>query len=181
MGRCSWASSERLKKYHDLEWGVPSHDDNYLFEMLILEGFQAGLSWDIILKKRKAFQEAFEGFDPKVVSRFDDEKVDKLMSNVTLIRNRLKMISAIKNASAFLAIQQEFGSFDRYIWHFTNNTSLDPKIATEEELMAKTPLSEKVSKDLKKRGFKFVGPVIIQSYLEAIGIYNHHLMSCDWH
>lgn len=180
MGTCAWATTDLMKQYHDLEWGKPSHDDHYMFEMLVLEGFQAGLSWETILKKREAFVEIFEGFDPKVVATFSDEKVEEMMSNASIIRNRMKITSAIKNAKAFLAIQKEFGSFDHYIWHFTSGVVVDPKVEKVEEVLPKTPLSDVVSKDMKKRGFKFVGPVIIQSFLEAIGIYNHHLTTCDW-
>lgn len=171
--RCSWATSDEVyMKYHDDEWGVPTHDDRELFEFLVLESFQAGLSWITILKKRENFKKAFDNFDVVKVAGYDDVKVDELMENEGIIRHKGKITSAINNAQAFIEIQNEFGSFDEYIWSFTDGKIIKAEYLTESEL------SKNISKDLKKRGMKFVGPTIIYSYLEAIGIIDNHQKDC---
>lgn len=171
--RCSWATSDEVyMKYHDDEWGVPTHDDRELFEFLVLESFQAGLSWITILKKRENFKKAFDNFDVVKVAGYDDIKVDELMENEGIIRHKGKITSAINNAQAFIEIQNEFGSFDEYIWSFTDGKIIKAEYLTESEL------SKNISKDLKKRGMKFVGPTIIYSYLEAIGIIDNHQKDC---
>lgn len=171
--RCNWATSDEVyMKYHDDEWGVPTHDDRELFEFLVLESFQAGLSWITILKKRENFKKAFDNFDVVKVAGYDDVKVDELMENEGIIRHKGKITSAINNAQAFIEIQNEFGSFDEYIWSFTDGKIIKAEYLTESEL------SKNISKDLKKRGMKFVGPTIIYSYLEAIGIIDNHQKDC---
>ena len=171
--RCSWATSDEVYiKYHDEEWGVPTHDDRELFEFLVLESFQAGLSWITILKKRENFKEAFDDFDVVKVAGYDDVKVDELRENEGIIRHKGKITSAINNARIFIEIQKEFGSFDNYIWDFTDGKVIKAEYLTESEL------SKAISKDLKKRGMKFVGPTIIYSYLEAIGIIDNHQENC---
>lgn len=171
--RCSWAGDDKTYiKYHDKEWGVATHDDRELFEMLVLESFQAGLSWITILKKRENFREAFDGFDVEKVANYDDEKVEELRSNEGIIRHKGKIASAINNAQIFIEIQEEFGSFDEYIWRFTDGEIIKAEFLTESDL------SKEISKDLKKRGMKFVGPTIIYSYLESIGIIDNHQESC---
>lgn len=175
--RCFWVdeSSEIYVKYHDEEWGVPKYDDKELFELLILESFQAGLSWLIVLRKREAFRKAFDNFDVKRVCRYDEVKVEQLMQNADIIRSRNKILSAISNAKIFVAIQKEYGSFSNYIWSFTQGKVIN---RTSEKLPVSTPLSDKISKDLKKRGMKYVGTVIIYSYLQAIGVVNDHDKDC---
>ena len=171
--RCSWATSDEVYiKYHDEEWGVPTHDDRELFEFLVLESFQAGLSWITILKKRENFKEAFDDFDVVKVAGYDDVKVDELRENEGIIRHKGKITSAINNARIFIEIQKEFGSFDNYIWGFTDGKVIKSEYLTESEL------SKAISKDLKKRGMKFVGPTIIYSYLEAVGIIDNHQENC---
>lgn len=171
--RCTWAGSdETYIKYHDDEWGVPTHDDRELFEMLVLESFQAGLSWITILKKRENFRKAFDGFDVVKVANYDDDKVEELRSNEGIIRHKGKITSAISNARVFIEIQDEFGSFDEYIWGFTDGEIIKAEFLTESEL------SKTISKDLKKRGMKFVGPTIIYSYLESIGVIDNHQEHC---
>ena len=171
--RCSWATSDEVYiKYHDEEWGVPTHDDRELFEFLVLESFQAGLSWITILKKRENFKEAFDDFDVVKVAGYDDVKVDELRENEGIIRHKGKITSAINNARIFIEIQKEFGSFDNYIWDFTDGKVIKAEYLTESEL------SKAISKDLKKRGMKFVGPTIIYSYLEAVGIIDNHQENC---
>lgn len=171
--RCTWAGSdETYIKYHDDEWGVPTHDDRELFEMLVLESFQAGLSWITILKKRENFRKAFDGFDVVKVANYDDDKVEELRSNEGIIRHKGKITSAINNAQVFIEIQDEFGSFDEYIWSFTDGEIIKAEFLTESEL------SKTISKDLKKRGMKFVGPTIIYSYLESIGVIDNHQEYC---
>lgn len=171
--RCTWAGSdETYIKYHDDEWGVPTHDDRELFEMLVLESFQAGLSWITILKKRENFRKAFDGFDVVKVANYDDDKVEELRSNEGIIRHKGKITSAINNAQVFIEIQDEFGSFDEYIWGFTDGEIIKAEFLTESEL------SKTISKDLKKRGMKFVGPTIIYSYLESIGVIDNHQEHC---
>ncbi len=176
MPRCKWVNLENplYVAYHDSEWGIPSHNDNYLFEMLLLESFQAGLSWECILNKREAFKEAFDHFDVIKISHYDDEKVEQLMHNKAIIRNRLKIKAAINNAKVFMSIQKEFTSFDNYIWAFTKG-----KVIKGKGINTRSSLSDKISKDLTKRGMKFVGSVIIYSYLQAIGIINDHEPKCD--
>ena len=171
--RCSWAGDdETYIKYHDEEWGVPTHDDQELFEMLVLESFQAGLSWITILKKRENFRKAFDNFDVKKVACYGEEKAEELRQDAGIIRHRGKIASAISNAQIFIEIQKEFGSFDEYIWGFTDGEIIKAEFKTESEL------SKKISKDLKKRGMKFVGPTIIYSYLESIGIIDNHQENC---
>ena len=173
-GRCNWATDveEIYVKYHDEEWGVPTHDDKELFEFLVLESFQAGLSWITILKKRENFKKAFDNFDVEKVANYDDAKVDELRENAGIIRHKGKITSAINNAKIFIDIQKEYGSFDKYIWGFTDGEIIKAEYLTESDL------SKKISKDLKKRGMKFVGPTIIYSYLEAIGIIDNHQKNC---
>jgi len=171
--RCSWAGPDDIYiTYHDEEWGVPTHDDKELFEMLVLESFQAGLSWITILKKRENFKKAFDDFDVEKVARYDDAKVEELCLNEGIIRHKGKITSAINNAKVFIDIQDEFGSFDEYIWGFTDGETIKAEFLTESEL------SKNISKDLKKRGMKFVGPTIIYSYLESIGIIDNHQEDC---
>lgn len=177
MKRCSWVDekSELYIKYHDEEWGVPKFDDHELFELLILEGFQAGLSWITVLKKREAFRKAFDNFDVQKVAEYNDSKVQELLLNKDIIRCKNKIISAIKNAQIFIKIQQEYGSFSKYIWSFTDNKIIKNTTGTTP---VSTPLSDKISKDLKKRGMKYVGTVIIYSYLQAVGIVDDHETDC---
>ena len=175
--RCLWAENveDIYVKYHDEEWGVPSYDDHELFEMLVLESFQAGLAWITILKKRENFWEAFDDFDVEKVASYDEEKVGELRNNAGIIRHKGKINAAINNANIFMEIQKEYGSFSDYIWHFTDNQILKD---TEENYLTNSPLSDKIAKDLKKRGMKFVGTTIIYSYLESIGVINNHIHEC---
>lgn len=176
---CPWTVNDPLlMKYHDQEWGVPLHDDQKLFEFLILEGFQAGLSWLTILKKRENFRKAFDGFDFKKVAAYPEEKIEALMTDKGIIRNRLKIQGAVTNARAFIDVRKEFGTFDTYIWSFTGGKTLHNGFGTMEEMPAKTVLSERISKDLKRRGFKFVGPTIVYSHMQATGMVNDHLKDC---
>ena len=177
MKRCFWVDekSEIYVKYHDEEWGVPNHNDRDLFELLILEGFQAGLSWITVLKKREAFRKAFDNFDVKKVSEYVEEKINALLENKDIIRSRGKITAAINNAKIFIEIQKDFGSFSNYIWGFTDNKVIKN---TTGEIPVKTELSDMVSKDLKKRGMKYTGSVIIYSYLQAIGIVDDHEKDC---
>ena len=180
MNRCSWVNekNEEYIKYHDEEWGVPSYEDSYLFEMLLLESFQAGLSWECVLNKRKSFREAFDNFDYKKIANYKEDKIEELLGNEKIIRNKLKINASINNAKVFMEIQKEYGTFAKYIWHFSNN-----KIIKNEDnvVRATSPLSDEISKDLQKRGMKFVGSTIIYSYLQAIGIVNDHELNCDLH
>ncbi len=178
--RCGWAKGEKDILYHDTEWGVPSHDDGYIFEMLILEGFQAGLSWNTILQKRENFRKAFDNFDYRKIAEYDETKLNELLKNEGIIRNRLKINSTVTNARAFMKIQEEFGSFAKYIWNFTDRKRIVNKWKELSEVPATSELSDKISKDLKKRGFKFVGSTIIYSFLQAIGIIDDHLISCPY-
>lgn len=176
--RCHWARNELSIRYHDEEWGVPCHNDRVLFEFLVLEGAQAGLSWDTILKKRENYRRALDGFDPQRIARYDRRKIKSLLQNEGLVRNRLKMESVVKNAKAFLAVQVEFGSFDAYIWKFVGGK---PKVNTwrsMKQLPARTAESDAMSKDLKKRGFNFVGSTICYALMQATGLVNDHLVSC---
>lgn len=179
MKRCSWALTHELDKaYHDKEWGKVVHDDRLLFELLILEGFQAGLSWHIVLKRREAMREVLDNFDYVKISRYSDEQLAMLLQNTVMIRHRLKIEALRQNAIAFQHIQKEFGTFDAYIWSFTNGQVLVNDVADETVRETSTELSDKISKDLKKRGFKFVGTTIIYAYLQAIGIVNDHWNEC---
>ncbi|MDW7660653.1 MAG: DNA-3-methyladenine glycosylase I [Bacillota bacterium] len=180
MERCAWVNpqNELYVKYHDEEWGVPVHDDMKHFEMLILEGAQAGLSWETILKKRENYRVAFDGFDPKTVASYDESKELELLKNEGIVRNKLKIKSAIRNAGVFIDIQHEFGSFDDYIWGFVNGEPIQNNFGSLKELPAKTELSDKISGDLKKRGMNFVGSTIIYAYMQAIGLVNDHTNNC---
>lgn len=178
MNRCHWVNMNNplYIKYHDEEWGVPSYEDNYLFEMLLLESFQAGLSWECILNKREFFRKAFDNFDYKKIARYDEKKIEELKNNKDIIRNKLKIKASINNAKIFMDIQKEYESFSKYIWHFTNNKIIKN---TGDEIRTTSSLSDKISKDLQKRGMKFVGSTIIYSYLQAIGIINDHENNCS--
>ncbi len=177
--KCSWALSSALEEhYHDHEWGVPIHDDRLLFEFLSLEGAQAGLSWSTILKKRDEYRKAFDNFEPSIIARYDDSKINSLLANPGIIRNKLKINSVITNARAFLAIQESFGSFDAYIWLLVDKQPLQNAWKNHAELPAFSGLSEVMSKDLKKRGFKFVGSIICYAYMQAIGMVNDHTVDC---
>jgi DNA-3-methyladenine glycosylase I len=176
--RCSWATTPEMILYHDAEWGVPQHDDQVLFEFLILEGAQAGLSWSTILAKRDAYGKAFSGFDPAKVARYKKDKLDRLMNNAGIVRNRLKIESTVRNAQAFLAVQKEFGNFDRYIWQFTGGKPIENSWQTPKNVPAETPESRAMSKELKRRGFNFVGPTVCYAFMQAVGMVNDHLVSC---
>jgi DNA-3-methyladenine glycosylase I len=176
--RCAWAQGELYNAYHDSEWGVPQHDDRVLFEFLILEGAQAGLSWITILKKRDAYRRAFASFDPKRVARFDAKKIAKLMNDPGIVRNKLKIAAAVRNAKAFLKVQQEFGSFDRYIWSFVGGQPIDGKRRSMKEVPARSEQSDAMSKDLKRRGFTFVGSTICYAFMQAVGMVNDHAVDC---
>jgi DNA-3-methyladenine glycosylase I len=177
--RCNWAGSDPLYlKYHDTEWGTPVHDDRKLLEFLILDGAQAGLSWLTILKKRENYREAFDHFDPLKIASYDTFRINALLSNSGIIRNKLKIEAAIQNAVSFLCIQQEFGSFDRYIWQFVGGRTLKNKWKAVAEIPAWTKESAVMSADLKKRGFKFVGPTICYAFMQAAGLVNDHIVSC---
>jgi DNA-3-methyladenine glycosylase I len=178
MKRCTWASNELNIPYHDTEWGVPVHDDRTFFEFLILEGAQAGLSWDTILRKREAYRAAFDDFDAAKVAKYSEARQAKLLLNDGIIRNRLKIASAVRNAKAFLAVQKEFGSFDKYIWSFVGGKPLDNKLKSHSDVPAKTEISDAISKDLKKRGFNFVGSTIMYAFMQATGMVNDHLATC---
>ena len=176
--RCRWASDELSAAYHDEEWGVPVHDDRLLFEFLILEGAQAGLSWITILKKRAAYRKAFDRFDPRKVARYDAAKVAALLADEGIVRNRLKVASAIGNAQAFLAVQKEFGSFDKYIWSFVEGKPVQNCRRAADTLPARTAQSDAMSKDLARRGFKFVGSTICYAFMQAVGMVNDHDVEC---
>jgi DNA-3-methyladenine glycosylase I len=178
--RCAWAGTDDplYCEYHDTEWGVPLHDDGKLFEFLLLEGFQAGLSWRTILRKRENFRRAFDGFDPKKVARYDAKKVAKLMGDPGIIRNGMKIDAAIANAKAFLKVQKEFGSFDSYLWSFVDGKPIQNKWTRPRDIPAVTPEAERMSEDLKRRGFKFVGPTICYANMQAIGMVNDHTVDC---
>ncbi|NHJ20715.1 MAG: DNA-3-methyladenine glycosylase I [Candidatus Lokiarchaeota archaeon] len=177
--RCKWADYDDLmKEYHDKEWGTPQHEDKMLYELLILEGMQAGLSWNTILKKRVNFKNAFDDFDYEKIVKYSEKKVEELMQNEGIIRNRLKIQSIITNAKAFIKVQEEFGSFDNYIWGFVNYKQIQNSWKNLEELPSSTDLSNSISKDMKKRGFKFIGTTIIYAFLQAIGVVNDHTTNC---
>jgi len=176
--RCAWARTELGIAYHDREWGVPVHDDATLFEFLLLEGAQAGLSWETILAKRDAYRSAFAGFDAERVARFGPARVERLLGNPGIVRNRLKVASAVTNAKAFLAVQREFGSFDRYVWGFVGGAPRVNRWRTIRQVPARTPESDALSKDLLRRGFKFVGSTICYAFMEAVGMVNDHTVDC---
>ncbi len=177
--RCSWAGNTPIYiDYHDNEWGRPVHDDVKLFEMLILEGMQAGLTWITVLNKREAFREAFDGFDPNKVALYDEGKIQELMTDEKIIRNRLKINAAVSNAKAFLRVIEDYGSFDKFIWGYVDYTPITGRWEKLDDLPASTPLSDKMSKDLKKMGFKFVGSTIIYAFMQATGMVNDHIREC---
>jgi DNA-3-methyladenine glycosylase I len=177
--RCAWAGTDPIYlKYHDTEWGIPLHDDRKLFEFLLLDGFQAGLSWITILKKRSNYRKAFDHFEPGKMAAYDLYKVKELLANEGIIRNRLKIEAAIQNAKSFLAVQKEFGSFDKYIWQFTGSQTIKNAWKTMTEIPAQTKESVAMSNDLKKRGFKFVGPTICYAFMQAAGMVNDHIVDC---
>ena len=176
--RCRWATTELGIAYHDAEWGLPQHDDRVLFEFLILEGAQAGLSWETILRKREAYRAAFDQYDPVKVAKYDAKRQAKLMANEGIVRNKLKIASAVGNAKAFLAVQKEFGSFDRYLWQFVGGTPITNRFDSKTRLPAKTEISDALSKDLLKRGFKFVGSTICYAMMQAVGMVNDHETAC---
>jgi DNA-3-methyladenine glycosylase I len=179
--RCDWAeSSDAMRDYHDEEWGVPSHDDTHLFEMLVLEGAQAGLSWSTILNKRENYRRAFDGFDAARVARYSDKKVARLLEDPGIVRNRLKVRGTVTNAQAFVAVQSEHGSFQSYIWTWVDGTTLVNRPKTMADLPARTDLSDRLSKDLKGRGFTFVGSTIVYSFLQSVGLIDDHLVTCPW-
>jgi len=176
--RCPWAKNELSIRYHDMEWGVPQHDDRVLFEFLVLEGAQAGLSWDTILRKRENYRAAFDNFDPKAISRYGQRKMDSLMRDEGIVRNRLKILSAVKNAKAFLAVQKEFGSFEQYIWQFVRGKPRVNRLQELSQIASRTRESDAMSKELKKRGFTFVGSTICYAFMQAVGMVNDHLVTC---
>lgn len=178
MKRCSWPKNDLAIRYHDEEWGVPLHGDNKLFEFLILEGAQAGLSWDTILRKREEYRVAFDGFDVNKIARYTDKRIEKLLRNEGIIRNHLKITSAVSNAKAFLKVQDEFGSFDKYIWKFVNGKPIVNKWKLTSQVPATSPESDAISKDMKLRGFKFVGSTIMYAHMQATGMVNDHLVNC---
>lgn len=180
MERCTWATTDLMKKYHDEEWGKPLHDDQALFELLILETMQAGLSWSTILNKRENYREVLDGFDPNKIVQYNQEKIEELNSNPGIIRNKLKNASILKNAKAFLKVKQEYGTFDQYIWSFVEGKPIVNQFDSLEHLPAKTELSVNVSKDMKKRGFSFVGPVTCYAFMEAAGLINDHINRCSF-
>jgi len=179
--RCEWAKSDLYIAYHDHEWGVPLHDDPLLFEFLILEGAQAGLNWELILKKREHYRRVFEAFDPQKVARYNARKVARLLADPGIVRNRLKIAAAIQNAKAFLAVQEAFGSFDAYIWQFAGGRPIVHRWRTLKEIPPRTPKSDAMSKDLLKRGFKFVGSTICYAFMQATGMVNDHVVDCFRH
>lgn len=182
MKRCQWASSSPdYFEYHDKEWGVPVHDDHVHYEYMLLDAFQAGLSWLTILRKRENFRKAFDDFDFEKIARYDEEKIAALLQDSGIVRNRLKVRAAVKNAQSFIKVREEFGSFDHYIWGFTGGKTIINQFNSLKEIPAKTPLSDRISKDLKKRGFTFVGSTIIYAYLQAAGIVNDHTTDCFRH
>ncbi len=179
LKRCPWSGNDPLMiEYHDVEWGVPLHDDDKLFEFLVLEGMQAGLSWATILRKRESFRLAFKGFDPRIVAEFTSRDVERLLSDPGIIRNRLKIEAAISNARSFLAVQKEFGSFDDYVWRFVGGKPVRHRFRSMSDIPATSPESDRLSKDLKQRGFKFVGSTIVYAHMQATGMVNDHLVSC---
>ena len=180
IARCGWAgiNDTAMLAYHDTEWGVPVHDDRRLFEFLILEGAQAGLSWATILRKRENYRKAFDGFDAQIIARYDDKKIAALLADEGIVRNRLKVAAAVKNAQAFLAVQKEFGSFDVYIWSFVGGAPIKNARTSLQDIPARTAESDAMSKDLVRRGFKFVGSTICYAFMQAVGMVNDHTMEC---
>src|SRR6266545_1291045 len=176
--RCEWAASDLMARYHDTEWGTPVHNDRRLFEFLILEGAQAGLSWETVLKKRPAYRKAFNNFDPKKIARYTSGRARRLLANPGIIRNRLKIKAATQNARAFLAVQQEFGSFNRYIWQFVDGKPITNARRSLKQLPARTDESDAMSRDLKQRGFTFVGSTICYAFMQAVGMVNDHTVGC---
>lgn len=177
--RCDWGTSNELMiKYHDTEWGVPLHDEHKLFEFFVLEGFQAGLSWQIVLNKRENFRRAFDNFNPDIIAKYDEGKLMELVQDKSIIRNKQKIAATVNNAQRFIEVQNEFGSFDKYIWAFVDNKPIINSFSNIKELPAKTPLSNKLSVDLKDRGFKFVGSTVIYAHMQATGMVNDHLVDC---
>jgi len=177
--RCDWGTTNELMiKYHDNEWGVPLHDDKKLFEFFVLEGFQAGLSWQIVLNKRENFRKAFDNFDPEIVAEYDEAKLATLVQDKSIIRNKQKIAACVNNARRFLEIQKEFGSFDKYIWGFVDYKPIINTFLSMKDLPAKTELSDEIATDLKKRGFKFVGSTVIYAHMQATGMVNDHLVDC---
>jgi DNA-3-methyladenine glycosylase I len=181
MTRCSWPKTELDIAYHDTDWGVPVHDDRLLFEMLILEGAQAGLSWSTILKKRENYRKAFDHFDARKIAKYDARKVKSLLADAGIVRNRLKIAATIQNAKAFLAVQKEFGSFDAYLWQFVGGKPIQNRRRSLKEIPPRTPESDALSKDLLKRGFKFVGSTICYAFMQAVGMVNDHTVDCFRH
>jgi DNA-3-methyladenine glycosylase I len=179
--RCPWADSSPLMRiYHDTRWGVPVHDDHELYAMLVLEGMQAGLSWELILKREQGIRSLCDDLDPVKVSQYDAAKEASLVQNPLMIRSHAKIHAMITNARCFLEVQKEWGSFDRWIWHFTEGKTIDHHLVRQEDMPARNELSERISREMKKRGFRFTGPVIVYSYLQAVGIINDHLENCAW-
>ncbi|HVT74091.1 MAG TPA: DNA-3-methyladenine glycosylase I [Lacunisphaera sp.] len=181
MPRCPWAEAELQHAYHDTEWGVPSHDDRHFFEMLVLEGAQAGLSWSTILAKRGNYRRAFAGFDPVPVARFDARRQARLLADPGIVRHRLKIASAVTNARAFLAVQEEFGSFDRYVWGFVGGRPIQTNLRARDRPPVRTAESDALSRDLRQRGFKFAGTTICYAFMQATGLTNDHLVTCPRH
>jgi DNA-3-methyladenine glycosylase I len=178
MERCAWAKSEIMVDYHDREWGVPLHDDRAFFEFLVLEGMQAGLSWETILKKRENYRAAFHNFDAQAIARYKPDKIDRLLANPGIIRNRLKIESIVQNARSVIALRKEFGSFDAYLWNFVGGRPIENKWRASTDVPATTAVSSALSRDLLKRGFKFVGPTICYAFMQATGMINDHLVQC---
>ncbi len=178
MPRCEWAKGERYEAYHDAEWGVPSRDDRHLFEMLILEGAQAGLSWSTILNKREHYREVYDHFDPRKVARYTEAKQQKLLQDAGIVRNRLKVAASVANAKAFLEVQREFGSFAEYVWAFVDGRPVQNRFASLKDVPVKTAVSDALSKDLKRLGFKFVGSTIMYAFMQSVGMVNDHLTDC---
>jgi DNA-3-methyladenine glycosylase I len=180
MKRCPWASTPALIAYHDAEWGKPSHDDTVLFEFLVLEGAQAGLSWETILRKRDRYRQLFGGFDPAFVANVTPARIERMMLDPGIVRNRAKIESAVSNARALLLVRQEFDTFDDYVWRFVGGKPVRNRWRRSEEVPASTPQSEAMSSDLRKRGFRFVGPTICYAFMQAVGMVNDHLLDCSW-
>jgi len=178
--RCPWpGNNELMIEYHDTEWGVPLHDDRKIFEFMVLDAFQAGLSWSIVLKKREGFRKAFDNFEPEKIARYSEKKIQKILTNPDIIRNRLKVYATVTNAKQFLKVQEEFGTFDKYIWQFTGGKTIHNKWKNTKEVPAKTKESDAMSKDLLQRGFKFVGSTICYAFMQAAGMVNDHMASCE--
>ncbi len=180
-GRCPWAEAADQHNYHDTEWGVPSHDDRHLFEMLILEGAQAGLSWSTILKRRGSYRRAYDDFAARKIARYDSRRQTRLLADPGIVRNRLKVEASVLNARAFLAVQAEFGSFDRYVWRFVDRRPFDHRLKKHSQIPAHTAESDALSADLRQRGFKFVGSTICYAFMQAVGMVNDHLVTCPRH